>query len=103
MCCHVGAIRWSRVRMPTLSGLDRYRRSLRDLACGDTPGAHTHTPAIALVVDDLHRLKVRQPAAPRLVVRVADVVPRRGALATRVAHSSHLSIPASFGSSELRA
>jgi len=67
-----------------------HRWSLGDLARRDAPGAHPDPTAIALVVDDLHRLKVRQPTAPRLVVRVADVVSRSGSLATRIAHSSHL-------------
>ena len=74
--------------LPSASHL--HRRGLCDLARRDAPGAHPDPAPIPLVIDDLHRLKVRQPTAPRLVVRVADVVSRSGSLATRIAHSSHL-------------
>jgi hypothetical protein len=71
----------------------RHRRGLGNLTSGNTPSAHPHPPTFTLAVDDLDRLEVRQPAPPRPVVSVADVVPRGGALAARVAHSRHLSLP----------
>jgi len=54
----------------------------------------THSnPSIGPIFElDLHPLKVGQPPASRLVVGVAHVVPRRGALATHIAHSGHRSI-----------
>src|SRR5690606_23444182 len=65
------------------------RRRLPDLPGRDAPRADPHAPALAVRVEDLHRLQVRQPPPPRLVVRVADVVPGAGRLAARVAHSCH--------------
>src|SRR5207302_8894689 len=41
-----------------------------------------------------HALQVRIPAPVRLVVRVADVVPCDGALATNLTNSSHEACPA---------
>ena len=73
------------------SGLCLHHRGrLGDLAGRDTTRAHAYTPALTFVIDDLHRLEVGQPASPRLVVGVADIVPGSRAFAARVAHSSHL-------------
>src|SRR5260370_19460162 len=52
--------------------------------------ARTHADATGGPVDHrAHALQVRVPAAGRLIVRVADVVPGDRALATQFANSSH--------------
>lgn len=76
--------------LPLRPHLQRWR--LRDLPGRDARRAHPHAPPHALRVDNLHRLQIRQPPAPRLVMGVADVVSRGGTLATHVAHSSHRSM-----------
>ena len=83
---------------PDLLGLHRYRRGFHNLTGRDGPGAYTHPPTLTTLVDDLDCLEVWQPATTRLVMRVADIVARRGTFSARVAHSSHLFIPASFES-----
>ena len=83
---------------PDLLGLHRYRWSLGNHTGGNTPGTHTHPPPLTILVDDLDRLKVRQPTATCFVMRVADIVTGRGMLSASVAHSSHLFIPALFES-----
>src|SRR5438034_878131 len=61
---------------------------LRDAVRLETARAHPQPPGGA-VYDGPHPLQVRVPAPVRLIVRVANVVPHHGALATDVAHSSH--------------
>src|SRR5690606_8589994 len=68
----------------------RHGRGLLDLSGRDAARAYADPATRAFRVDDLHGLQVRKPSALGLVVRVADVVPRAGALATRIAYSSHL-------------
>jgi large subunit ribosomal protein L17 len=60
----------------------------RDLVRLEAAGAHADAPHCA-IHDGSHALQVGVPAAVRLIVRVADVVPRHGALATDLTHSSH--------------
>ncbi len=79
-------------------GLHRYRRSLCNHASRNTPGTYTNPPTLTTLVDDLHRLKVRQPTATCFIVRVANIVTGRGTLSASVAHSSHFFIPALFES-----
>ncbi len=81
-----------------LLDLDRYRRSFDNQAGRNTPGTHTYPPTLTTLVDDLDRLKVWQPTATCLVMRVTDIVAGRGTLFAYVAHSSHLFIPALFES-----
>src|SRR2546428_7144434 len=61
---------------------------LRDAVRLEAARAHPQPPRRA-VYDGSHALPGRVPAPVRLIVRVADVVPHHGALATDVAHSSH--------------
>src|SRR3989454_762975 len=54
----------------------------------ETAGADPQ-PARGAVHHRAHALEVGIPAPVRLIVRVADVVPRDGALATDLTHTSH--------------
>src|SRR2546430_2340583 len=54
----------------------------------ETAGADPQ-PARGTVHHRAHALEIGVPAPVRLIVRVADVVPRDGALATNLTHSRH--------------
>src|SRR5207244_3544517 len=65
---------------PDSAARHRQLGRLGDLARRDARRAHADVAALTLAGDDLHRLEVGQPAALRLVVGVAHLVPRRGVL-----------------------
>lgn len=97
-CVNVAQASAAALKHQTLLGLHRYRRSFGNLAGRNTPGTYAHPPTLTTIVEDLHRLKVRQPTATCFVMRVANIVTGRGTLSASVAHSSHLFIPALFES-----
>ncbi len=80
-------------RIRALRRVTTERGRLSDPSARDARGADADPPALAPIVQHLHGLEVRQPASPRLVVRVAHPVPASGSLSANLTASCHLDRP----------
>src|SRR5688572_16889720 len=94
-CGFPGVSSWLTKGTPGTAGHRAYRRDCgRDLdllyfAGRETTRADTHVLALAFSRLDMHTTQVRQPATTRLVVRVADIVTERYALAANITYARH--------------